>query len=136
MPINVDVVPESTYTVARQESARIFWLGLFSGPASYALYFIVGYLLSEATCQQDLFAINPANLAPVIGILTGLALVATLFFTALSYRNWRNYCRQNDAIGEALAFMAFGGLLLNGLFTLLIVVTGFAVFLIDLCRWI
>ena len=136
MPLNVDVVPESTYTAERQEYARRLWWGLFSGPLIYALYFISGYLLAEATCAQNLFGIGPARLAPALGILTGIAAFATLLMSWLSYGLRHHLHPRDDALGDALAFMALGGLLLNGLFTLLIVVTGVSIFFIDSCQWI
>ena len=136
MPVNIDVVPESTYTTERPPFARRLWLGLLAGPLLYAFYFVVGYLLAEATCTQNLFAIGTAGLAPAIGILTGMISLLTVIFAALSYRHWRQFHGRDDAVGGALAFMAFGGLLLNGLFTLFVVVTGVAVFFIDTCRWI
>ncbi|MEZ4682605.1 MAG: hypothetical protein R2932_51200 [Caldilineaceae bacterium] len=137
MPItNTDVVAESTYITDRGATTRGLWLGLLSGPVVYALYFIVGYLLAEATCQGTVLRIRAANLVWVIGGLTTLATLLTMIFLWLSYRRWRHHREAEDAVGDALAFMAFSGLLLNGLFALLIVVTGVAVFFIDNCQWI
>ncbi|MEZ4616046.1 MAG: hypothetical protein R2867_11165 [Caldilineaceae bacterium] len=59
MPItNTDVVAESTYITDRGRRHRGLWLGLLSGPVVYALYFIVGYLLAEATCQGTVLRIR------------------------------------------------------------------------------
>lgn len=134
--VNVDAIPESVYTQDRNAATRGLWLGLLIGPIIYASYFVAGYLLAEATCLHNLFSIGTTRLVPVIAGLTVIAGLATLYFTWLSQRRWQQYHGREDALGGALAFMAFGGIFLNGLFTLLIAMTGVAAFFVDTCQWI
>lgn len=136
MSVNYDVVPKSTYTEDGHRDARQLWGLLLAGPVIYALYFIFGYLLSEATCQQRLFGIGPERLAPIIGIVTGLAALLTMILAMASLQQWKRLRQQQDAASQALAFMAFGGLFLCALFTLLIIATGVAVFFVNTCQWL
>lgn len=133
---NIDVVPKSTYVTGAREATRGLWLGLLAGPTIYAVYFIVGYLLAEAICQSDLLRIEASSLPELLTGVTVLALLLALTATFLNYRNWRRKQERQEAEEGAVAFMAFGGLLLGLLFTLLIVVTGLAVFLLVPCQWI
>lgn len=136
MPLNTDVVPESTYIVDYQQSTRALWLGLLSGPFIYALYFITGYLLSEASCRLPELGVQPVNLASAIGVLTGAATLLGIAATLYEYRLWQNNREREDSVGQALNFLATGGLLLSLLFTLMIVVTGISVFFLDVCNWV
>lgn len=133
---NVDAVPESTYVTDYQENTRALWIGLLAGPVVYALYFIVGYLLAEATCQSDILGIDRASLDIVIGGITVVAAAILLGAIIYSVRTWQRNRSRSDDVGGALSFMAFGGLLLTMLFVLLIGVTGVAVFWIDQCGWV
>jgi len=141
MPANVDVVPESTYTANGHKEARGLWVGLLAAPVLYALYFIVGYLFTEATCEQNLLILRSAHIgseqiASLIGIFSGVVMIATLFIAAVSFWRWRTYGERDDDIGEAFAFLAFGAFLLSVLFSLLVLVTGIAVFFVDPCLWV
>lgn len=136
MPVNQDIVPESTYLIDEAENTRTLWLGVLAGPIVYSLYFIAGYLLAEVTCKTDWVALQPMNLDWFIGGMTVLAALLTLATTIHGYRTWQRHCERRDDVGEALAFMAWGGFLLSLLFTLLIGVTGVAVFFVTPCAWV
>lgn len=133
---NIDAVPESTYVTDYQENIRALWIGLLAGPVVYALYFIVGYLLAEATCQSDIIGLERADLDMVIGGITAVAAAILIGAVFYSIRTWQRNRSRSDDVGGALSFMAYGGLLLSLLFVLLIGVTGVAVFWIDQCVWV
>lgn len=135
MPTNIDAVPKSTYITDERETKRDLWLGLLASPILYALYFIAGYLLSEAACTE-MFDLTNQQLTTSIGWLTILAAGMTLATALYGYQNWRRNRQRDDATGGALAFMAFGGLLLGILFTLLVAVTGTTTFFVEPCVWL
>ncbi len=157
MPHNIDVVPESTFESHVQENTRILWQGLLAGPILYALYFITVYLLAEAACRTELLAGTIGGLpllSATVLIITLAAALCTLVNGLSNYRHWRQrqplpqqqQQRSSRAISDveyatanpetSVRFMAFGGLLLSVLFTVMILFTGIPIFTLQACRWV
>ncbi|MBX3013463.1 MAG: hypothetical protein KF832_18220 [Caldilineaceae bacterium] len=137
---NIDVVPESIYKSSIQAKPHHLWLGLLTGPVLYALYFIVGYLLVEAACQlgflQETLGGIPFYSLCVLALTLVVALITTLVGVA-SWRRWRqNAYPLGDDPDQAVPFLLFGSVLLSALFTLLMILTGISVLLIQACRWV
>jgi len=152
MSQNIDVVPESTFESHLQENSRILWQGLLAGPIIYALYFITVYLLAEAACHTGFLAGIVGGL-PLLSvtllIITLAAALCTLINGLSNYRRWRQRQQQlarNQSRTDAeyatanpetsVLFMAFGGLLLSILFTVMILFTGIPTVTLQACRWV
>lgn len=161
MPDNIDIVEQSTFTSHIEENQRVLWRGLLAGPTIYALYFVTVYLLAEAACQQELFTDEVSGLplrSVMILIITLAAAFCTLINGLSNFRRWREQQQsptappqphQQAKTGElseaafatanpdtSLTFMAFGGLLLSSLFTVLILYTGLPILVLQVCRWV
>lgn len=160
MPDNIDIVEQSTFTSHIEENQRVLWRGLLAGPTIYALYFVTVYFLAEAACQQNLFTDEVSGLplrSVMILIITLAAAFCTLINGLSNFRRWREQQaptalpprRQQTKTSElseaayatanpdtSLTFMAFGGLLLSMLFTVLILYTGLPILVLQVCRWV
>ncbi len=156
MPDNIDVVAESTFQSQIEENRRILWQGLLAGPVLYALYFIMVYLLAEAACQQNLFTatVSGLPLRSIFILIITLAVAFCTFVNGLSnYRRWREQQAEHRLSGQqqqrqpngeyatadpgtSLHFMAFGGLLLSVLFTMMILYTGLPILVLQVCQWV
>lgn len=86
--------------------------GLISGPAAWAVSTQLNYVLAPWQCANGLY------LVPWIAL--GLAVFAALG-GAISLRQWRN-----ESAGASLSFAAAVAALISALFTLVIVMQGFA----------
>jgi hypothetical protein len=125
---------------------RSLWFGALSGPIVWSLHFLIGYGLTEIACRLGILESQVMGL-PVLSIiillLTLAALLITLFAGVLAYRNWQDLKRASLAPSLATGlqrvdqdsgrFMAFGGLLLNGLFSFLILATGLPTLVLSPC---
>ena len=122
-----------------QQAARSLWLGLLAGPLTWAVYFILGYLLVEAVCKAGFLNISLFGLTALILLLTVIGLVITLYASLYNYRKWQQAPEKgsldfDDPLGHKPArFMALAGLLLSGLFGLIILLTGISVFILRPC---
>src|SRR5688500_11353958 len=129
-------------TQAAPQDTRSLWLGLLAGPLTWAVYFILGYLLVEAVCKTDFLSFSlfslPA-LSDIILLLTVIGLFITIYASFFNYRKWRQALEKgsldlDEQLGPGPArFMALAGLLLGGLFTLIILLTGVSVFVLRPC---
>ncbi|HRW05475.1 MAG TPA: hypothetical protein P5121_10290 [Caldilineaceae bacterium] len=126
----------------QQISNRSLWIGLFSGPVIYSLYFVTGYLFAEATCTADLLHFRILGLEAVsfwLIVLTLGAAVVTGSCMVMALGNWRRTQRDEESRHPERSyppFMAFVGAWLNGLFTLFILLTGVPSFFLVICDWI
>lgn len=153
MQQNIDVVPESTFESHVQENTRLLWRGLLAGPLIYALYFITVYLLAEAACHAGFLSGTVGGLpllSVTILIITLAAALCTLVNGLSNYRRWRQRQQRpaprSRTISEveyatanpesSVLFMAFGGMLLSLLFTVMILCTGVPVVTLQACRWV
>ena len=121
---------------------RSLWFGLLAGPIVWSVYFLVGYGLTEFVCKLGLLEFRILGLAALSAIIVGLTLVAlliTLYAGFLAYRNWQRMKEDEPDEGqpswpaENSQFMALTGLLLNGLFSLTILVSGIPAFFLPPC---
>jgi hypothetical protein len=130
-----------TQTAPQPYNTRTLWLGLLAGPLTWIVYFMIGYLLVEAVCKSDFLNFSLLGLpavSTIILILTAIGVFITIYAGFISYRKWRQGPEAESLIGEQLShkpvrFMALAGLLLSGLFTLIILMTGISVFILRPC---
>lgn len=116
------------------------WFGLMGGPVVYTLYFLAVYFLGEAACLADLLRYRVLGLEAIafwVLLLTVVAAAIIGYGAWLAYGNWQQTTAQTPDDGASYAaFMAFVGLWLSGLFTLLTVATGLPALFLVLCDWI
>ena len=125
-----------------QQDTRSLWLGFLAGPMTWVVYFIIGYLLVEAVCKTGFLSISLFGLtalSALILLLTVIGLFITLYASLVNYRKWQQAPEKgslafDDPLGHRpVRFMALAGLLLGGLFTLIILLTGISVFILRPC---
>lgn len=124
------------------------WFGLLGGPIIYSVHFLTVYLLAEAACMADLLRYRLLGLEAIsfwVVVLTLVAAALTGYGTWLAYHTWR---ATRDPVGHVVEqgggqeqrsyqpFMAFIGLWLSGLFTVIILLTGLPALFLVLCDWI
>ena len=130
-------------------SARSLVIGMLAGPVVWIVYFMIGYGLIEAACKTPLFGFSLAGLMGISIIVIGLTLVALVVVVwagGMAYRNWQQLGDVVEPGTEDEAslsaewlsvghgrFMAFTGLLLNGLFAIIIFATGLPALLLWPC---
>nr|AGC71490.1 hypothetical protein [uncultured bacterium A1Q1_fos_1880] len=116
------------------------WFGLMGGPVVYTLYFLAVYFLGEAACLADLLRYRVLGLEAIafwVLLLTVVAAAMIGYGAWLAYGNWQQTDdRSGDDGASYAAFMAFVGLWLSGLFTVLTVATGLPALFLVLCDWI
>lgn len=116
------------------------WFGLMGGPVIYTLYFLAVYFLGEAACLADLLRYRVLGLEAIafwVLLLTGATAVVIGYGAWLAYGNWQQTQAQIADDGASYAaFMAFVGLWLSGLFTVLTLATGLPALFLVLCDWI
>jgi hypothetical protein len=131
----------ATQVSPQQQTSRV-WLALLAGPLTWAAYFIIGYLLIETVCKSDFLNFSLFGFSAVSVIILSLTLVGvaiTLYAGFSNYRKWKQSPREEtldfgqDLENKPWRFMALSGLLLSGLFTLLILLTGVSVFILRPC---
>jgi hypothetical protein len=116
------------------------WATLLAGPLVWAVYFLVGYTLAEFGCRGLWLAGQIAGLPAVSVVVAGLTLAALAISVWAGWRTWRRWRalrRDPDAslnrAEERQRFMVLGGLLLSGLFTLAIFLTGLPALILEGC---
>lgn len=132
----------STTSATYSGQLRSLWFGLLAGPIVWTIYFLLGYGLIESVCKLGLLESRILGLATVSTVIVGLtvlALLITLYAGFLAYRNWQRIKddeldgSQSDRPEENSRFMALAGLLLSGLFSLTILLTGVPAFILPPC---
>lgn len=132
------------HTVTRPDpqSGRLWWF-MLAGPVVYIVYFLVVYTLGEFGCiagiqRYTLFGISSI----VIGVIASTVVAApiTLLVGMMSYRRWRRFAQAEDRVKGPEEgypqFMSFVGLWLNGMFTVLILLTAVPMLLGSFCEWL
>jgi hypothetical protein len=103
---------------------------LLAGPLAWTAQLVVGYGIGDAACSR---AGERSGVDSQAGeaVLTAIAVAVTLGGLAVSGWLWRR--AESDDRGR-IAFMAGGGLLVNGVFLVLILLGGIAALSIVHCR--
>lgn len=131
----------ATPTVSRQDT-RSLWLGALAGPITWSVYFMIGYLLVEVVCNSDFLDFSLFGMAAISALIIALTVVGlgvTIYAGFINYQKWRQPSEEDELdFGEQLGnkparFMALSGLLLCGLFTLVILLTGIPAFVLRPC---
>jgi hypothetical protein len=134
---NPQVFTQASEHQKRYHRGLIF--GLVNGPIVYSVYFLIVYFLVEGGCKSGLVRTQLFGFDSVsawIVLLTLIATAATGLGGVVAWRGLRqsrHNIRRTDAYSH---FMGVAGLGLNGLFALLILLTGLPVLLLEMCTWI
>jgi hypothetical protein len=130
------MVPGAT-AVTRSETvgSAALWFGILVGPLAWGLQILIGYSVEEIVCAESSHSEQFLGIS-VETVILGLhvALTALTFFGVLaSFRCWRRTTREDPSIGGRAAWMALAGMMVSGLF-LIVVVSGFLPSLfLDVC---
>ena len=116
------------------------WLSLLAGPLTWSGFFLIGYVLAEFGCKGGWLRGQIAGLptaSVVIAVLTVAALGLSIWAGWRTWRRWGAIRADPDAqlsrVEERQRFMTLGGLLLSGLFSLAIVLTGIPAVVLEPC---
>lgn len=119
-------------------------LHLLGGPLLWSAHFLATYAWTEFACQTQLLALHSTIwgipvLSHVVLGLTLAGILATGYVGVLAYRRWRGLKPVqggHEAVQWALEgerFAAFSGVLLCGLFALVILLTGLPALVLRPC---
>lgn len=102
------------------------WAAVLAGPVLWAVHFMTVYLLSEAVCKTAFLDFELLNAAGPAVLMLGLTLLLSLITLLVGFSSYRERGNHND-------FASRAAVLLNGLFTLVILAEGVPLFLLELC---
>lgn len=143
MPMGIQTEPKSQDLPPGVARRRLWWLRLLAGPIIYGVYFVLAYLTVEAACRTGWLrftvAVNGADtngITVTLLVLTVAAAAAVLISLAATALRWQRLGREarSEAV-DADRFVTQVGMLLDGLFLLLILATGAPVVLLAPCAW-
>jgi hypothetical protein len=113
---------------------------MLSGPIIYSLHFVAVYLLVEAACRVDGLRFEVLGLDGIafwVVVLTLVAVLVTAYSGLVAYRNWQQLGGPEDRrFEDSATLMAFAGVWLNGMFAVLILLTGLPALFLVVCDWI
>jgi len=120
------------------------WVHFLGGPVIWGIHFIVSYVWVEFACRAQLLVLDSTVLGLtvlswIVLALTLIAVLAALYVGWASYGAWRRIreCQKPDELEawgvESRRFMAFTGMFLSALFSLVILLTGLPVLLLKPC---
>lgn len=118
---------------------RRLWTTFLAGPVIYTAYFLIVWILGEFGCLAGLHRVPLLGANPIrLGVLvfTAVAALITLAVGIPGFRRWRR--RQHGHAGDKeddVTFMLFVGIWLNGLFTVVILLSAVPMLLGSACDY-
>ena len=120
------------------------WLHFLGGPVIWGIHFMVSYVWVEFACRANLLVLNSTILeltvlSWIVLALTLIAVLAALYVGWSSYGAWRQIqesqeTNELEAWGvESRRFMAFSGMFLSALFSIVILFTGLHALVLGPC---
>lgn len=120
------------------------WFHLLGGPILWSAHFLISYAWIEFACRVRLLMLDSMILGLTVLswsvlIFTLLAMLATLYVGWSAYRSWlriRDSKKMDELESwgvESRRFMAFSGILLSALFSLVILLTGLPALVLGPC---
>jgi hypothetical protein len=112
----------------------LLWFGVFGAPAAWVLLLVGGYAFEEVECSAGSRHWGFDSWTGNLALFVATAIVAAAAVAA-ALASWR--AAQRPEAGDVrgrLRWMAFSGILVGGLFLVLILFTGFGVTSLDPCR--
>ncbi|WP_158550704.1 hypothetical protein [Geodermatophilus sp. TF02-6] len=117
----------------------LLWFGVLGGGVAWSLHTIVDWGIEDTVCRSGHDEVLGIPLRPVLAVLALLFLVVSVASTVVAHRLWRSLDgAPADGQVQALrqqraAFMAVIGLVADVLFTIMLVMSLVAVFVIPVC---
>jgi hypothetical protein len=114
---------------AEVRNSKTLWFGMFASPVIWSLHLLIGYMISEAACMTNMLGFRILGIGGLLFVLVALTLLAmggVIWNAWWSYRSWRYYASLNPEEEFPLQaydrdeFLALSGLLLSGIFFLLL----------------
>ena len=105
------------------------WYGLLVPPAAWAVQEWLGWYFGQRTCSS----LEPPSVRWILFGVSAAALVAALVGIGRSWGAWRDAADPDHQ--DRVDFMAFGGLLVSGIFALAIVWGGLSTAFVSDCGW-
>jgi hypothetical protein len=138
------VISDIAMAVSISFLTRSPWIHLLGGPVLWITHFLISYALGEFGCDARLpvLHLNILGFSLLSWIILSFTLIVTFvasFVGWSAYRSWKRLKRsrrkdeQDFWEVEARQFMAFSGMLLGALFSLIILVSGLPVLVLDPC---
>ena len=120
------------------------WFHFLGGPVIWGIHFMGSYVWVEFACRANLLVLNSTVLGLtvlswIVLILTFVAVLASLYVGWSSYRAWHRILESHgtdelESWGvESRRFMAFTGMFLSALFSLVILLTGLPALVLGPC---
>jgi len=106
------------------------WYGLLVPPTAWAVQEWLGWYFGQRNCST----LEPASVRWILLAVTVAALAATLVGVGRGWHAWNDSAGDTDH-RERVDFMAFGGLLVSGVFAIAIVWAGLATAFLSGCGW-
>ncbi len=126
--------------------ASLLWFGLFGAPLLWSVQELVGYATTAHRCYPasvPLSGTSPGGAWVLALAVTILALLVSLAAGGTALHAWRRSAHERAAgdeeaslleVGEGRTrFMAFGGLLLSGLFLIAVIFSGIGLLFVSRC---
>lgn len=126
-------------TQKREPHSRRLWLMFLSGPVVYSVYFLVVYSIGEFGCLAGLQFVGVFGWSAIrfsVAVLTVVSALITLGAGIFSFRRWRRRREEPDEDDENAAFILFVSTWLNGLFTVITLLTSVPMLSGSYCQWI
>jgi hypothetical protein len=120
------------------------WAHFLGGPVIWSIHFLLSYIWVEFACRARLLVLDSTILGLTVLSLSVLALTLIAVLAALyvgwsAYRVWQRIresqeTNELEAWGvESRRFMAFSGMFLSALFSLVILLTGLPALVLGPC---
>jgi heme/copper-type cytochrome/quinol oxidase subunit 2 len=143
MTTSIDSEIQSQYidNEAQQKEyhGKRLWTMLLSGPVVYTVYFLAVWVLSEFGCLSGLQRVGLFGWSAValgIVVLTAIAALIIVTMGILSVVRWREFRTGTELQRGFPRFMTFVGAWLNGIFAVVVILTGVSMYIGEFCRWI
>lgn len=114
-------------------AVRLEWVCVLVPPGIWAAWFLVGYNIADTlACTRSAVGFLVANpgMNPVIAGMTAVAALITAATGVLSVRNYGRVRGSDPSPGGIDTWMSLAGIMLSGLFLLIIVVGFFMVIIL------
>lgn len=117
----------------------LLWFGVLGGALAWTAHTLVDWSIDETTCRAGATELNGASLRAVLVGTTLAFLLVSVVATVVAWRQWR-LLRATEAAEfrsqvrlQRAGFMALVGFAADVVFTLILVCTATAVFVIPVC---
>ena len=119
---------------ATEATPRASAFSLLAAPAAYGVAAVLNYFVAPAACQMGLSGGGYSLLRIVTFLLTGLALLVTVWGAYSSYRSIQRAKAAGATSDDSSRFLGVGGFMLAVLFTALTVIAGLSGLAMAPCR--